>query len=409
MSQELRISSPASERLRLTAGLFLQRQTDAHIADYVVAGLPDALNPPVPPVSGAPGTDVFYTTENRVDRDYAAFGELSYDILPNLTASAGIRGFIADNTLAGFSGSQGALLEVAGIDNCTVVTAQGCPNVGARNKQSGETHKISLKWQVDGAKMLYATYSTGFRPGGNNRNAYFNGHVQNPGPFAADTLTNYEIGWKTSWLNHTVRFNGALFIEDWDKIQFSLPGIQGIIYTVNAGKARSEGFETELSWRATPQFTLSGSGTYVDAKLTTPFCDQVLGCASAGGTTYAAAGTRLPVTPRVKLNATARYETPLGAYNAYLQGGLNYQSDITTSLRNDYEATTGVKAGFATVDFSGGLSRDAYTFDLFITNAFDKRGILGINQSCAASQCLSTVRLLPTKPQEFGVKMGYRF
>ena len=409
LSQELRISSPASDRLRLTAGLFYQRQTDAHIADYIVSGLPDALNPTVPPVSGGRDTDVYYTNLNRVDRDYAAFGEASYDILPDLTLTAGIRGFIADNTLGGYSGSQGSLVNTAAADNCAVITAQTCPNIGARNKQSGETHKVSLRWQIDGAKMLYATYSTGFRPGGNNRNAYFNGHVQNPGPFAADTLTNYEIGWKTSWFNHKLRFNGAVFLEDWDKIQFSLPGIQGIIYTVNAGKARSEGVEAELAWRMTPQFTLSANGTYVDAKLTTPFCDQVLGCASAGGTTYAATGTRLPVTPRLKLNATARYETRLADYKAYLQAGLNYQSDITTSLRNDYELITGTKAGFATVDFSAGLSRDAWTFDLFITNAFDNRGILGINQSCSASPCLTDVKLLPTKPQEFGVKAGYRF
>jgi len=29
-------------------------------------------------------------------------------------------------------------------------------------------------------------------------------------PFGPDYLQNYEIGWKTSWLDHTLRFNGAV-------------------------------------------------------------------------------------------------------------------------------------------------------------------------------------------------------
>ena len=36
-------------------------------------------------------------------------------------------------------------------------------------KEIGETHKVNLTWQIDDDKMLYATYSTGFRPGGVNR------------------------------------------------------------------------------------------------------------------------------------------------------------------------------------------------------------------------------------------------
>ena len=34
--------------------------------------------------------------------------------------------------------------------------------------------------------------------------------------------------------------NGALFWEDWNKVQYTEPGILGIQYTVNAGKARSQ-------------------------------------------------------------------------------------------------------------------------------------------------------------------------
>ena len=413
-SHELRISSPSDSRLRVTAGLFLQRQTDARVADYLISGgLSNDPNAPVPPVDAAHPEDVYYTGVDRIDRDYAAFAEGYYDITDKVTLTAGIRGFRSDNTLTGFSGSNGSLNEVASLTPCAVVTIAACPNVNKRYAENGETHKVSLKWQIDPSAMVYFTYSTGFRPGGNNRTAYFyaNGTLksQDPGPFKADRLTNYELGWKTSLFNRKLRLNGALFWEDWSDVQYGLPGIQGIFYTVNAGTARSKGIELEVAYKPVPSWTFSANGTYADAKLTSDFCDQVNGCAAAGGTTYAPAGTRLPVTPQVKINGTARYEVKIGDYNTYVQGSVNYQSDITTNLRTDWEAITGIEKGFATADFSAGVSKDSWTFDAFITNAFDKRGIVGINQACSASGCLTDAKLLPTRPQQFGLKAGYRF
>ena len=91
--------------------------------------------------------------------------------------------------------------------------------------------------------------------------------MQDPPPYKPDTLTNYEVGWKTSWFDHTLRINGALFWEDWNNLQYTEPGILGIQYTLNAGNARSRGVEGDVSWTFAHHLTLSGSGTYVDAKL----------------------------------------------------------------------------------------------------------------------------------------------
>ena len=418
MSQELRISSPSDQPFRITAGFFMQRQTDRHVADYIVPGLPLDPSPVVPPVDAAHPNDVFFTDLNRIDRDYAAFAEANYDITSSVSLTGGIRGFMADNTLTGFSGSNGSLFKAATVQNCAVITVAGCPNINAKYQGAGETHKASLKWQIDRDRMVYFTYSTGFRPGGNNRRAFFTiGGVpksQDPGPFQSDTLTNYELGFKTSWLGHTLRLNGALFWEDWNNIQYSLPGIQGIFYTVNAGNARSRGVELQAAWNPVHALTLSANGTYVDAKLTSDFCDAVNGCAAAGGTTFAVAGTRLPVTPRFKLNGTARYEMPVGSMHGYLQATVNYQSNITTFLRNDWQgiadgAGVGTLSGFTTVDFGAGVKKDNWTLDAFITNAFDKRGLLGINQSCSASPCIADSKLLPTRPQQFGLRAGMKF
>jgi outer membrane receptor protein involved in Fe transport len=427
MSHELRISSPASDRLRLTAGLFLQRQTNRHIADYIVPGLSTAVDPPVTPVRGAPGDDVYYTNLNRIDRDYAIFAEGAFDITPTLTLTAGIRGFKADNSLQGFSGSDGTIdkFSQTAPTPCVVLTVTGCPNVDARVKETGETHKVSLAWKAAPSKMVYFTYSTGFRPGGNNRPAFFttqNGdlRVQNPPPYQSDRLTNYEIGWKTTWFDRKLRFNGALFWEDWDKVQYSLPGIQGIFFTVNAGTARSRGVEADISLKASDALTLTASGTYVDARLTSSFCDVQHGCdvtVDPLAQLFAPAGTRLPVTPKFKMNAAARYEAPVSANDrGFLQVGVNYQSATSNYLVTEAPtpdtsgaALLGNNAAFTTVDFSAGLITPRWTLTAYINNAFDERGIIGKGAACGAAPCFALARLLPIKPQRFGIRYAWKF
>ena len=68
-------------------------------------------------------------------------------------------------------------------------------------------------------------HSTGFRPGGNNRPVYITTATgprkQDVPPFAADTLSNYEIGCKTSWFDRKLYVDGAIFWEEWNKVQYS--------------------------------------------------------------------------------------------------------------------------------------------------------------------------------------------
>ncbi|MFX8825023.1 TonB-dependent receptor, partial [Acinetobacter baumannii] len=79
-------------------------------------------------------------------------------------------------------------------------------------------------------KLVYATWSTGFRPGGINRRP-------SAAPYQAEKLTNYEIGWKTTWLGGKLRINGALFLEKLGQAQFAVTSDQnGITDIVNAGR-----------------------------------------------------------------------------------------------------------------------------------------------------------------------------
>jgi outer membrane receptor protein involved in Fe transport len=63
--------------------------------------------------------------------------------------------------------------------------------------------------------------------------------------FKSETLTNFELGVKTTW-NNIFRFNAAIYLENWDNIQYGVvvAGAQGAGYTGNAGTARSRAWNT---------------------------------------------------------------------------------------------------------------------------------------------------------------------
>jgi iron complex outermembrane receptor protein len=158
-------------------------------------------------------------------------------------------------------------------------------------------------------------------------------------------------------------------------------------------------------------FSLTGSGTYVDAKTTAPFCtfivtqevlDAPLVCTPKG--------TRLPVQPKVKLNLTGRYSFDIGSAKAFVQAAMLYQSSTRSFLLDEDYAAVGRLPGFATFDFSVGAKlSNNMVLEAFIQNAFDKRGQLSRNTSCATSYCGPYYRIYPIKPQIFGIKLGQKF
>ncbi len=85
MSQELRFASPADKPFRVIAGAFYQVQKNFIHQDYRVDDLAPELS-----VNGFPGT-LWLTQQKRKDKDYALFGEASFDVTPQITLTAGGR------------------------------------------------------------------------------------------------------------------------------------------------------------------------------------------------------------------------------------------------------------------------------------------------------------------------------
>ena len=410
-SHELRISSPAEHRLRLVAGLFYQRQKHDIEQRYMIDKIGTAIEVP-----GWSDT-IWLTKQDRIDRDKAVFGELAYDITPALTVTGGLRYFEYNNTLVGFNGYGAGFSSTTGEAACfgpPTTDNAPCTNLGdldengnvipKRAKGDGVTHRLNLSWKIDPERMVYVTWSRGFRPGGINRRTGLD-------PYNEDYLTNYEFGWKTTWFDRHLRWNASFFHQDWKNFQFSILGPNGLTEIRNAARARIRGVESDLSWTIVRGLTLTANAAYIDAKLSENYCgytdeqgEPVTDCAAP----EAPEGTQLPVTPKFKGNMTVRYDFPVGELDAHVQAAAVYQSSVWSDLRL-IDRAIGKSDGYGSVDLSAGLRNDVWRAEVFVTNLFDVRGNPFRYTQCAVEYCGDIYYVAPITPRMIGLKVGLDF
>ena len=383
---EIRVASPADARIRFIGGLFYQRQSHNIEQHYIIDDLSDDLQVPTTV------DNIWLTKQQRVDRDYAAFGELSFDITDKLTLIGGARVYKFDNSLVGFFGYSNPGYSTNPVYACqgpAVVAGSPCTNLDKRTKKTDFIHKLNLTYKFTDDIMAYATWSRGFRPGGINRRGSLP-------PYGSDTLDNYELGWKTSF--GPVRFNGAVYQQDWKNIQLSFLGANGLSEVRNAGIARIRGAELDVSYRS-GGFSLGVGGSFNDATIRRDFCaiaNPQFDCSvpfsndgddSNDNSLLAPSGSRLPVTAKFKGNAVARYEFPISGLDGHVQFAVNHIGKRRSDLRTLENDIVGDFKAYTTADFSIGVKGEGWNAELFATNLFDSRGVINSAVQCGETVC----------------------
>jgi len=437
-THELRVATPAENRLRFVGGLFTQRQTHDIEQRYLINDLSDAQS-----VTGWPDT-IWLTEQERIDRDNAIFGELTYDFTDKLSATGGIRYFEAENSLEGYFGFSDGFSGSgrSGETLCSDVAVPGaepgsqrgdtsnwvpfhnktgtapCTNLDRRVDEKKTIGKLNVSYQFDDERMVYATWSRGYRPGGINR-------VGSVPPYLSDFLTNYEIGWKTTWAGNRFRWNGALFTQDWEDFQFSFLGQNGLTIIQNANQARINGLQMDATLAVGGGLVFNAGVAFIDAELTEDYCGLADPVTSKPVTSCPAGvedpifgefagpeapeGTQLPVSPKFKGNLTARYEFPLGNFDAHLQGALTYVGKRWADLRLAERAALGELDSYSVFDFAAGIDNGTYSVELFVGNAFDERGEVTRFAQCAELVCGFQTYVVTNPPRSFGVRFGQKF
>lgn len=430
-SNELRIASPQEDRVRFVAGLFYNRQQQMFVSDF---RWEEVLQPQYT-ITGWPNTS-YLLYQERVNEDSAAFGEVNWDITSKLTLTGGFRRFEYDNSLEGFygfgpnaygtspppplvpGGPPGPGGSYNGEQMCLTVEKwreAPCLNLAKQTDGKGWTPKVSASYKVTDRALVYATYSKGFRPGGVNR-------VDEAIPYVEDFLSNYEIGWKTTWFDNRLRFNTAIYYGEWEDFQFNFTGSNGIASIANAGSAEVKGVDTQIEWAPTSNLTLTFAGTYADAYLSSNYCGRTLAdgtpvtsnpCVVPGRAPFAPLAptdTQLPGSPKVKGNVSARYAFPLLGHEAYVSGDFMYQSRVWSEMRTRQRGILGQRSPYGLGNLYMGMKKDNYSVDLFVRNVFDKRASVQRFSDCTITVCgSSSVYDVIVPPRMIGLQFGQRF
>jgi outer membrane receptor protein involved in Fe transport len=248
--------------------------------------------------------------------------------------------------------------------------------------------------------MLYATWSEGYRPGGINRNPF-------AGEYISDFLTNYELGWKTRFADDRFQFNGAIFLEEWDDIQVSFQGANGITQVDNGPQAEVQGVEAQFDWLPTDNLRIGVALAYYDSELKDDYCDldAVGNCTNVN----APAGTALPVTPDFKGNLVARYSFPLGGFDAYMQGAYVFQTSRASILEVAANDIYGDIPSSNFLDLAFGVENDKYAIELYLANATDEDAPIYVTSQCTPGVCGGQTYGVQNRPRTVGIRFSQEF
>ncbi|HEY2481840.1 MAG TPA: TonB-dependent receptor, partial [Caulobacteraceae bacterium] len=261
-----------------------------------------------------------------------------------------------------------------------------------------------------------------------------------PGSYAPDSLTNYEIGLKTQLFDHRLQVNLSAYWMDWDNVQFFLfdpPAKINTTFGLNGPSYNVKGAEFQIVGRVTPELTLFASGSYNHATESAAPClkGNIPGTAYYGacimtyqpsGSGVAGENTPFPnpfgelgsvpaFSPAFQGNIRARYDWQIGDYKAFVQVGGNYVSGMWNQPAS-YElgaltplptpTTTNLRyyqPAYGTIDASIGLTADHWRVELFGTNLANSHA----STFTSSGQFIRSE--VPLRPLVVGLKVGANF
>lgn len=184
---------------------------------------------------------------------------------------------------------------------------------------------VTLAWEATKDLNFYAKYATGYRAGGaSSRSLNYRG-------FGPEEVKSYEIGAKTEFLDHKVRFNIAGYMMDRTNSQvdfnFFVPQSNGTIRntleTVNAaGTTKIRGIEADLTVKPVEGLTLNASYAYTYTKIPraeNTVQEQLNIALNPANTAAVFQDVYIVYTPRNAASGSADYELPVGSGDTSLR------------------------------------------------------------------------------------------
>ena len=127
------------------------------------------------------------------------------------------------------------------------------------------TPRAVLSWSPQPDLRVYASVTRGYTAGGFNTDAATLAALTLP--FAPETVTNYELGVKSQWLENRLQINAAVFHMDYeDKQELFFNNLTRVLTITNAAQATAKGGEIEIRYKPTSWLNLMANYGYLDTR-----------------------------------------------------------------------------------------------------------------------------------------------
>lgn len=338
---------------------------------------------------------------HNMNTSWALFGQVSYEIAPKLTITAG--GRVTEDT------KTTDLLKTA--DTAAgVVTYTGRRHVRLSDTQP--SWDLSARYEINPDLSVYARVAKGFRgPTIQGRSAVFNADFTTAN---SEKILSWEAGVK-SQIGRTLRFNLSGFYYTVDDIQLNGNDANGNGVLLNANKAKAYGMEADLDWRPVRNLSIQAGLSLLHSEIDDKNLEAQV-CAFGGAVTCTVLdplrkqgslflakidGNPLPNAPEYNLSLNARYDIPLAnsgrvfvATDWNLQGYTNFVLYETKEFTANGNFEGGLKIGYA-------APNDAWELAGFVRNITNEMNLKGVIENYRAA--------VLNEPRVFGVSLSGKF
>jgi iron complex outermembrane recepter protein len=369
-THELRLNTDASNRWRVTAGVFYDTQELGTVGKFNIANTDlgfftdlqrtlvgtEGIN-----TNGGPfESEISFVNDvtHKIDQ-VAIFGQAEFDLTDTLTATFGARWYQIDDIYKGSTSTVDVSRRIRAfgtLDPNELMAVGEDPALIQQAIDSGQLDvslldddgvltvddviiKASIDWKVSDDLLLFTTYSEGFRPpvtnrvGGGlatNQTGAFDG-FRIPVYSETDSLDNYELGMKGDFFDGILRINATAYyseITDLQTSRFDPTNISFLVFTDNVGDAEIRGLDADITWLATDNLVINAAFSVIYSELTR-INPELEGIAPG-------VGAKLPYSADFSGNVRARYYFELdNGYSGYVNGSVSYTGERLASMTMD--------------------------------------------------------------------------
>ncbi len=287
-----------------------------------------------------------------------------------------------------------------GIGNAPNCLLLGLFNISDGFKGKRTDWRVVADYRFSPAFLAYGSVSTGYKGGGVNPRPFFGpsaGPLNQLKAFNPETITTYELGFKSDLLDRKLRINAAAFFNKYNDIILTLTAcpISPCLQPNNVGKADVKGFELEMNARPVDGFTLDGSLSYIDFKYKTT------------GTSGIPLSATTPYTPKWTYSFGAQYDYHLSSGTVGLRVDGSYQSALYTEAFN--RPTSRIAGRFlSNARLSYNTEDKDWLVSLEVQNIFDKYYYNSV-EDISNVAAFQTITASPGLPRTWAVTVKRNF